>query len=296
MHRSPAVLAMILSIAASRTTAAQQVDWSAVEGAMGRPGAAQADGVHRFSMPRNDLHVSVRGVTVDAGLALGSWVAMRPRADGTVLAMGDLVLLEDEIEPVMSRLQEGGVLQTALHNHLLFETPRVMYMHVHAEGDPVRIARTIRGALALTGTPGPAPSGGPAAPLALDTAAIAAAIGRHGSVGGGLYKVTAPRSETLRVGGTEVGASMGLATSIGFQATGAGGAVATGDFVLLPTEVNPVIVALRQAGIAVTALHNHLLLDEPHLFFMHFWASGDAVGIARGLGAALKLTAVKAGG
>ncbi len=293
MSRYPRVLALVTLLASPAAAGAQRIDWSAVDGAMGRSSAAQPDGVHRFSMPRSDLHVTVRGVSVSPGLALGSWVAMKPRADGTVLAMGDLVLAEDEIEPVMSRLQQGGVMQTALHNHLLFESPRVMYMHVHGEGDAVAIARTVRAALALTATPAaPSPAGTEPA-LALDTAAVAAALGRHGSAGGGLYRVSAPRSEALRVAGEEVGPSMGLATAIGFQPTGGGRAVATGDFVLLPTEVNPVIAALRAHGIAVTALHNHLLLDEPHLFFMHFWADGDAVEIARGLGAALALTAVR---
>ena len=273
--------AVLASAAAAPNASAQTVDWRAVDDAMGRPGATQPDGVHRFSMTRSDLHVTVRGVVVDPGLALGSWVAMKPRADGSVMAMGDLVLTEGEVPEVMSALQQGGVMQTALHNHLIEESPRIMYMHVHAEGDPVRVARSIRAALSRTGTPASS-LGGLAGKPPLDTAAVASAMGRHGSLSGGIYKVAAPRRERVSVNGEEVGASMGLATSIGFQPTGGGGVVATGDFVLLPSEVNPVIASLRRSGIVVTALHNHLLFEEPRLFFMHFWATGSAQEVARG--------------
>jgi len=288
----PLLLASAFIVAAPRGGSAQAVDWSAVDTAFGRTSATGPDGVHRFSMPRTDLTVSVEGVTVAPALALGSWVAMKPRTDGSVVAMGDLVLTESEVEPVLTKLQQGGVMQTALHNHLLFETPRVMFVHVYAEGDGTHIARTIRAALALTGTPD-AGSAGQERPLALDTAAIASTLGHHGSVGGGVYKISAPRQAVVRVNGEEIPPSMGLATAIGFQPTGGGNAAATGDFVLAPSEVNPVIRALRENGIAVTALHNHLLFDDPHLFFMHFWGNGDAVEIARGLRAALALMAVR---
>ncbi len=295
MNRSAAILAASIALGAPAGVSAQEVDWSAVERAMDRTGAAQPDGVHRFSMPRSDLKVTVDGVPVAPALALGSWVAMAPLPDGTVLALGDLVLTQEEVQPVTSTLQEAEVMQTALHNHLLLETPRVMYLHIYAEGDGVRIARAIRAALARTATPGRAGPTGMRGELGLDTAGVAEALGHHGVAAGGVYKISVPRPESIRVEGHEVPSSMGLATSIGFQPTGGGKAAVTGDFVLVPAEVNPVIRALREHGIAVTGLHNHLLVDEPRLFFMHFWAVGDAVDIGGGLHAALGLIGTGSG-
>ena len=290
------------------------VDWAAVDAAIGRAGTLQPGNVRRYGMPRSDLRVTVRGVRIKPGFALGSWLAMTPHADSAgqprVMAMGDMVLKEAEVAPVMSALQAGGVEQTAVHHHVLHETPRVVYMHVHATGDPVRIARTVRTALGRTSTPAQAPTaptsggdqgdaasagrpGAGAAALGIDTAAIARALGRSGKVNGGVYQVSVPRAETIRDGGMEVPASMGLATAINFQPTGNGRAAITGDFVMIASEVNPVIRALRDRGIEVTSLHNHLLADEPRLFFMHFWAVDDAAKLARGLRAALDRTNVQ---
>ena len=276
--------------AAAGAPEAAQVDWKAVEQAMGRTGAMQPGDVYRFSMPRGDLAVTVQGVRIRPALALGSWIAFKATANGTV-AMGDLVLKETEVAPVMSRLQEGGVGQTAVHHHVLYETPRVVYMHVHGHGDPVKIAETVRAAVALTTTP-PQAGGAPATTgdLGIDTAQIAAALGHAGRVNGGVYQVSVPRAETIRDGGVEIPPSMGLGTAINFQPTGARKAAITGDFVMIATEVNAVIRALREHGIEVTSLHNHLLAEEPRLFFMHFWANDDAVKLARGLRAGLDAT------
>jgi len=207
--------------------------------------------------------------------------------------MGDLVLADDEVAPVVSRLQQGGVEQTAIHHHLLHESPRVLYVHFHAHGDPRRIAETLRAAMALTkAPPAPAPSAGAAAAagqesVALDTAAIARTLGWAGRMNGGVYQVSVPRAETIREGDFVIPPSMGLGTAINFQPTGGGKAAITGDFVLVAAEVNPVIRVLREHGIEVTSLHNHLLGEEPRLFFMHFWANADAGSLARGLRAAL---------
>jgi hypothetical protein len=270
-----------------------QSGWEAVEQAFGRPGAAQPGGVVRFSFPRSDLRVTVDGVQLRPAFALGSWIAMR-RVPGGAMAMGDLVLTEDEVAPVISRLQQGRVQQTAVHNHLLRETPRVMYVHVDAHGDPVRIAQTVRAALALTRTPldRPAPPASPA-PIDLDTGAVARALGRSGRVNGGVYQVSVPRRETVREESQEVPPSMGVATAINFQPTGGGRAAITGDFVMTAGEVNPVIRALRDHGIEVTALHSHLLREQPRLYFMHFWANDDAVTLARALRTALLEMAVR---
>jgi hypothetical protein len=297
------------------------VDWGAVDAAMGRTGAEQPGDVRRYAMPRADLRVTARGVRIKPGFALGSWLAMTPMhgASGDsagrprVMAMGDMVLTEGEVAPVMIALQAGGVEQTAVHHHLLHETPRNVYMHVHAAGDPVAIARTVRAALARTGTPAPggaasaaatsagdrgdgASAGRPGAgaeALGIDTAAVARTLGRAGRVNGGVYSVSVPRAEPITDSGMPVPASMGLATAINFQPTGGGRAAITGDFVMTAAEVNPVIRALRAHGIEVTSLHNHLLADEPRLFFLHFWANDDAVRLARGLRAALDRTNVQ---
>ena len=270
--------------------------WASVEAALGRKGAIQPGNIMRFGFPRSDLSVNVGGVTLKPALALGGWVAFKEVVAGQAMAMGDLVLTEDEVGPVMRALQAGGVEQTALHNHVLNETPHVMYMHILAHGDPVRVARSIHDALALSKTPlnpPSAPSPAAAAATDIDTLGIARTLGVAGKSNGGVYQVSVPRSETIRENGTEVPPSMGVATAINFQPTGGGKAAITGDFVLRANEVNPVIRALRDNGIEVTALHSHMLTEEPRLFFMHFWANDDAVKLARGLRAALDRTASK---
>jgi hypothetical protein len=288
-------MASVCIIAVKQAGAQTTPDWSATDRALGRAGAAQPGNVHKFSFPRSDLAVTVNGTRVRPALALGSWIAFKRTADGQSMAMGDLVLTEDEIPGVMSRLQKGGVDQTAVHNHLLNETPHVMYMHIMAKGDAGKIAQTLHDALAGTKTPmAPPPSITPLR-LDLDTTAVASALGVTGKGNGGVYQVGVPRPEAIREGGEEIPPSMGLATSINIQPTTGGRAVATGDFVLLPAEVNPVIRALQANGIAVTALHSHLLMDQPHVLFMHFWGDEDAMKLARGLRAALDATAMAPG-
>ena len=290
---------VVLAVLSSSTLCQQPstpAAWASVEAALGRKGAMQPGNIIKFSFPRSDLSVNVGGVTLKPALALGGWVAFKEVGAGQAMAMGDLVLTEDEVGPVMRALQAGGVEQTALHNHVLNETPHVMYMHILAHGDPVRVARSIHDALALSKTPlNPPSAASPAAAAAtgIDTLAIARTLGVAGKSNGGVYQVSVPRSETIRENGTEVPPSMGAATAINFQPTGGGKAAITGDFVLRANEVNPVIRALRGNGIEVTALHSHMLTEEPRLFFMHFWANDDASRLARGLRAALDLTASK---
>jgi len=272
-------------------TAASAGDWKQVEDAMGRPGQAQPGDVIRFGMPRKDLHVVLNSVEIKAGLALGSWAAFK-RHGSEAMVMGDLVLTEDEVEPVMMKLQEGGIQESALHNHLLGESPHVMYMHIASHGNPVQMAMAIREALALTKTPAPdaSPSPQTSAELSFDQKQIEQIIGHSGKVNGGILQIGVPRAETITDSGIMVPPSMGVATALNFQPTGGGKAAITGDFVLLGSEVNPVIKALRENGIGVTAIHSHMLMEEPRLFFMHFWANDDAVKLAKGLRAALDLT------
>ena len=278
-------LPLVLAILASNLAAQ---DWKAVEAAIGRPGVPQPSDVYRFNFPRSDLHVTAAGVRLKPALALGGWIAMKAHGNG-VMAMGDLVLTESELTPVISRLQQGGVEQTAIHHHVIRESPRVLYVHVHADGDAVKIAETVRAALALTKVPPPAPAAPPAA-FDLDTAAVAHALGYSGRVNGGVYQVSVPRAESIRDGDFEIPPSMGLATAINFQPTGKGKAAIVGDFVMIASEVNTVIRALRENGIEATSLHSHLLTEEPRLFFMHFWANDNAVKLAGGLHAALEKT------
>ncbi len=293
------------------------IDWSAVDQAMRRKGTMMPGDVYRFSMPRSDLKVTVRDVQLKPALALGSWAAFKQAGEMTML-MGDLVLTEDEVTPVMTKLQEGGIEQTALHNHVLNESPRIMYMHIGAMGDPVKMAQAVSAALALSKTPpansnqppagakndaesggSTASAGGNQAPgqsqdIGIDTKQIDQIMGATGKVNGGVYQFGIPRAEEITEGATTLDTkgpvippSMGVAQAINFQPTGGGKAAITGDFVLIASEVNPVIRALRENGIEVTALHNHMLVETPRLFFMHFWANDDAQKLARGLRVAL---------
>jgi hypothetical protein len=278
---------ILLTFLAAGQAGAQ--NWSAVEAAIGRTGAAQPGGVYRFNFPRTDLKVMVGSLQLRPSLALGGWVAFKPVTDGAIAA-GDLVLLESEVNPVISALQAGGVEQTAIHHHILHESPRLVYMHIHGHGDPVAIARAVKAAVAVTAIPAPSAPPAQQPALDLDTAKVARALGYTGRANGGVYAVSVPRGETIHDMGIEIPPSMGVATSINFQPTGAGKAAITGDFVMTGTEVNDVIRALRAAGIEVTSLHSHMLMEEPRLFFMHFWANDDAEKLARGLRAAIDKT------
>ena len=269
------------------------IDWSRVGEALGKPGTLQPDGAYKAGLPRGDLHVTAGEVAVKPALALGSWVAFKQVSDTEAMLMGDLVLLESEVGPVLGKLQEQGIEQTALHNHLLHETPHVMYMHIGGRGAPARLAAAVHAALALTRTPFGAPAAAPAASLGIDTAQIGQILGHHGRVNGGVLQVGVPRAEQITVDGIEIPPSMGLATAINFQPTGGGKAAITGDFVLVANEVNAVIRALGDNGIAVTAVHSHMLADSPHLFFLHYWANDDALRLAHGLRAALDRMNVK---
>jgi hypothetical protein len=264
-------------------------EWQAVEQAIGRAGQVQADGAYKVGFPRSDLKVTVEGVELKPALALGGWVAFsKPGADSMI--MGDLVLVEDEVPPVMSSLESSGIQVTALHNHVLHESPRIMYMHIGGHGDAAKLAAAVKDALALTKLPGPKPPATAPQDIGIDTTGIEQALGNKGKINGGVFQVGVPRAESITEGGMKVPNSMGLSTALNFQPTGGGKAAITGDFVLIGTEVNPVIQALRSNGINVTALHSHMLDEEPRLFFMHFWANDDAVKLAKGLRTALDKT------
>jgi Domain of Unknown Function (DUF1259) len=269
---------------------AQEIDWKKVDEALGRSAAVSGE-VHRYGFPRSDLTVTLDGITIRPALALGGWAAFKP-AHGGAMVMGDLVLLESEINPVMATLIENGIEITAVHNHVLRANPATFYMHIAGHGDPVKLATALRTGLAASKTPltGP-PASQPA--IDLDTGQLDQIIGAKGQANGGVYQFGVPRRDPVSESGTQLmpAGPLGVATAIGFQPTGGGKAAITGDFVLTGDEVNPVIKALRSNGIEVTAIHSHMLTEQPRLFFMHFWANDDAVKLAKGLRAALDKTA-----
>jgi uncharacterized protein DUF1259 len=271
---------------------AQDVEWQKVDDILGRKPAVSGD-VHRYGFPRTDLSVSLDGVSIKPALALGGWLAFKPMQGG-VMVMGDLVLLDTEINPVMAKMIADGIEITAVHNHLLRANPETFYLHVAGHGDPVKLATAIHDALAESKTPLTiAASTAPPPAVDLDTAQLDQIVGVKGQANGGVYQFNVPRRDPITEDGMPLSpvGPMGVAIGINFQPTGGGKAAITGDFVLTSEEVNPVIVALRTHGIEVTALHSHMLDEQPRLFFMHFWANDDAVTLAKGLRAALDKTA-----
>jgi hypothetical protein len=283
-------LALVAVLAAAPGLAVAADDWQAQVGeALGKSGVAAPGGIYRVGLPRTDLKVTLDGIELKPGFALGGWLAFEKMGEGAMV-MGDLVLTMDEVAPVTTKLAAGGIDVTALHNHLLRNQPFTMYMHVLGHGDPVKLATALHAALAETKTPLSASPAAPAAalpPIDLDTAALDQTLGAKGTNNGGVYQFSIPRAELIKDGNMDVPPPMGSANAINFQPTGGGKAAITGDFVLIAKEVNPVLRALREHGIEVTAIHNHMLDDQPHLFFMHFWANDDARKLAEGLKAAL---------
>jgi len=275
----------------SSIASAQEIDWKKVDEVLGRTAAVSGD-VHRYGFGRSDLQVTVDTVAIKVPFALGGWVAFKP-AHGGAMIMGDLVLLETEINPVMSKLIENGIEITALHNHVLRANPATFYMHIGGHGDPVKLATAIRTALAESKTP--LTAGAAAAPPAidLDTAQLDQIIGAKGQANGGVYQMGVPRRDPISESGMQITppGPTGVATVINFQPTGGGKAAITGDYVLTAEEVQPVIKTLRANGIEVTAIHSHMLSEQPRLIFMHFWANDDALKLARALRAALDKTA-----
>jgi hypothetical protein len=267
--------------------ASAAIDWSKVDEALGKTGNNQPGDVHKYSLPRSDLQVTVDGVAIKPSLALGGWLAFKPMGEQTMV-MGDLVLTEQEVNPVLTKLLAGGITVTAVHNHLLRAQPATFYMHVAGEGDPIKLATGLHDALSASRTPlGGTPAPAAQASLDLDTAKLEQTLGYKGNASSGVYQFSIPRGDTITDDGMAIPPAMGTAIAINFQPTGGGKAAITGDFVLMGKEVNPVAEALRQNGIEVTALHNHMLDDQPHVYFVHFWANDDAAKLAQGLRAAL---------
>ncbi|MFI5263336.1 MAG: DUF1259 domain-containing protein [Candidatus Kapaibacterium sp.] len=280
--------AFLLSLLSSLPVFAQQTDWSKVELAIGRKGTVK-DNMLKVTFPRSDLKVSVGTVSIEPGLALTSWMGFMQHGSGAMV-MGDIVLLDREVVPVEAKLIEEGISITAIHNHLVNEFPSVKYMHIEASGNPEELAAKLKTAFALTGTP--PPPAAPAPPSQIDWSNIESIIGRKGDHKGNILQLGIPRADKITENGMEVPPYMGMAIAINIQKVGDQVAT-TGDFVLVASEIDPVMKALHLHGIAATALHNHMLNESPHMFMMHFWGYDTPEKIANGLVAALKEVHIK---
>jgi len=292
MKRNLKRLTLIAALAFPVTANAAEIDWKKVDAALGKTAAVTGE-VHRYGLPRSDLHVTLDGVAIKPALALGGWVAFAPM-HGEAMVMGDLVLLDSEITPVMTKLLDGGLDITAIHNHILRASPATFYMHVGGHGDPEKMATVIRAALSASATPFdlPATTAGPAPGVDLDMAKLDQIIGVKGNAVGGVYQFGVPRRDPSVEGGMPVSGPLGGANAINFQPTGNGKAAITGDFLVTGNEVNPLIRALRAGDIEVTAIHSHMLNEQPRMFFIHFWANDDAMKLARNVRTALETTAI----
>lgn len=292
-----APLALLFCVSAVFAAPSPEGGWDAVDKVFGNPGKDLPGDVHRYGWPRTDLHVRLAGVPVEPSLALGAWAAFKNTGNGRdAVTMGDLVLLGPEVNPVVRELQAGGFEVLAIHNHLIDEIPRVVYVHFHGMGDAVALAKILKKALEKTKTPLVSASGkSPAKPTAAQEKAfrrIQDVLGRKGTMAGTVLQLGVPRVESIQDGGIEVPPSMGMANAINFASVENRVATA-GDFMLIADEVNPVIRELHTHGIQVTALHSHMLREEPRLFFLHFWGVDSPEKIAEGLKAALAKVAAK---
>jgi hypothetical protein len=292
MKRKLTLLLLATAMVLPTLARAADIDWKKVDAALGKTAAVSGE-VHRYGLPRSDLHVTLDGIAIKPALALGGWVSFAPM-HGEAMVMGDLVLLETEITPVMTKLLDGGLDITAIHNHILRASPATFYMHVGGHGDPEKMAAVIRSALSASKTPfdPPATTAGPAPAVDLDTAKLDQIMGVKGNPIGGVYQFGVPRREPTIESGMQVNGPLGGANAVNFQPTGSGKAAITGDFLVTGNEVNPLIRALRAGDIEVTAIHSHMLDERPRMFFIHFWANDDAEKLARNVRTALETTAI----
>ena len=292
MRQNLGLLTLVATLSIPTVVNAAEIDWKKVDAALGKTAAVSGE-VHRYGLPRSDLQVALDGVAIKPALALGGWVSFAP-VHGEAMVMGDLVLLETEITPVMTKLLDGGLDITAIHNHILRASPATFYMHVGGHGDPEKMAAVIRSALSASKTPfdPPATTAGPAPAVDLDTAKLDQIMGVKGTASGGVYQFGVPRRDPSTENGMQVNTPLGGANAINFQPTGNGKAAITGDFLVTGNEVNPLIRALRAGDIEVTAIHSHMLDEQPRMFFIHFWANDDAQKLARNVRTALETTAI----
>ncbi len=292
MHSIRSVRMVVLMLLLPTIAAAQAIDTTKIDQALGRSGQKFGD-VYKIGFPRTDLHVSVNGLAIKPGLALGSWAAFMG-TDDHAMVMGDLVLLEDELNPVMEKLRVASFQISAVHNHLIAETPHVMYMHYMGLGPAAQLAASLKNALAVSKTPLDKPASAAEEPTPPAwVKAVEDSVGRKGTFRGGVLSYGVPRGQPVTMDGMTIAPSAGVAEAINFQAADSGNVATTGDFVLTAEEVNPVIAELQTHQILVTALHSHMLTEQPRLFFMHFWAIGSPGSVGGGIAAALKHVSIK---
>jgi hypothetical protein len=270
---------------------AQGVTPGPIDDILGRSGQKTGD-VYKVGFPRSDLHVSVHNLAIKPSLALGSWAAFLG-TDDNAMVMGDLVLLEGEVNPVIAKLRSSGFDISAVHNHLMEESPKVLYVHYMGHGPAVQLATSLRAALALSKTPLEKPEAATEEAAPAWVQAVEDAVGRKGTFKGGVLSYGVARSEAITMGRMTIPPAAGVAEAINFQAADSGNVATTGDFVLTAEEVNPVISELQGHQISVTALHSHMLTEQPRLFFMHFWSVGTPEAVGGGIKAALGRVAVK---
>jgi Domain of Unknown Function (DUF1259) len=271
---------------------AQGLDTTKIDQALGRPGQKIGD-VYRVGFPRTDLHISVHGLAIKPALALGSWAAFLGTEDHAMV-MGDLVLLESELNPVMERLRSAGFEISAVHNHLIEETPHVMYMHYMGHGRASELAASLHRGLAVSKTPLEKPAAGirEAVPPAW-VKEVEESVRRKGTWKAEVLSFGVPRADTITIAGIAIAPAAGVAESLNFQDAESGNVATTGDFVLTAEEVNPVISELEAQHILVTALHSHMVTEQPRLFFLHFWGLGSPASVGAGIRAALKHVSVE---
>jgi Domain of Unknown Function (DUF1259) len=263
-------------------------DYQEVLKSLDRKGDFKA-GVLKVNIPRNDLKMTIQGVSTPTPFGFGGWIALTKAADGSDVMMGDLVLLQDEVNPVLSALLDNGIDVTALHNHFFWDDPHVYFMHVHGMGKATDLARRVKPGLDLIGHVTPAPpapwGGGTGAPL--DTAKLAKIVGHEGEQSGAVYKITVGRDDLgMKEHGAVINARMGLNTWAAFVGTQEDAAIA-GDVAMLENEITPVLKALRKNGLDVVAIHHHMTGDRPLVIFLHYWGRGPAEKLAVGFKAAL---------
>src|SRR5881396_1157482 len=285
----------VLSVCFTSAAAAQDLpaDYQRVLTTLGKQGDFKAN-VLKVNIPRNDVSVTVANVKTPTPFGFGGWIAMTKGTGGTDVMMGDLVLTADEVNPVMSALLDNGLDVTALHNHFLWDEPRMLYMHVHGHGKPADLARKVKPALDLIGTGANRAASAPTAPAAattqIDTAALAQIVGTPGEQTGAVYKITIGRDDLkLTEMGAAINARMGLNTWAAFVGTNDNAAIA-GDVAMLANEVQPVLKALRKNGLDVVAIHHHMTGTQPTIYFLHYWGTGPVEKLATGFKAALSET------
>ena len=290
--RSLILLLACLTVAPAGIASAQDAPepYRSVLSSLGKTGDYK-DNVLKVNIPRNDLKVTIKGRPAPTPFGFGGWVAMTKGSEGHDVLMGDLVLTEDQVNPVMSALLDNGLEVTALHNHFFWEQPRVFYMHVHGMGTPSELAAKLKPALAIIDAGArPAASAPPAAAgsaATLNAAAIARIVGHTGEQTGPVYKITVGRPDlNLREHGAAINARMGLNTWAAFTGTDADAMVA-GDIAMVDKEVQPVLKALRAHHIDVVAMHQHMIGTQPPVVFLHYFGAGPALSLATGVRAAL---------